>query len=643
MSAIAGILNFHEGPVTTEDSGKMMRSLRRYPADDIQVWHSRSIFFGCHAQWITPESVHEQLPYYDEQNKLAITADAIIDNRSELFHRLQIEPTRQTHISDSELILKAYRKWGKETPNYLVGDFAFVIWDERAQLLFGARDLFGSRTLYFYETQQRFSFCTAIHPLFTLPNVKKELNEAWLSEYLAIPGLMDSTDVFSTVYKDVKQLPPAHSITVVDGKTTLVHYGTPLSEEKLKFKSNTDYEEALREVFQQAVDARIRTHRQVGAQLSGGLDSGSVVSFAARSLHEERRSLHTYSFIPDQDFVDWTGRTSVANESPFIQATIDHIGNISSNYLNFPNKTPLTEIDDFLEILESPYKFFENSIWVKGFYEYASQRDIGVLLTGAKGNYTISFGSAVDYYAILLQRFQWIRFHQEFKSFSRSLGIGRSRLLPKLMKHAFPFMDTSKKRSDEADIPYLIHPDLAKRTRVYERLQDYDVGFKESSVNFLNEREDYFLNLAALSLQGTCSTKLSLQHAVWERDPTCDLRVVRFCLSLPHEQFVQNGMGRSLIRRSTEFYLPDKVRLNHRTRGIQGVDWIHRMAPSWSSFIAELHKLCEDRHVSGLFNVPWIRETIAKLGNSPRPELALDLNIRSLVRSIIVYRFIQKF
>ena len=82
--------------------------------------------------------------------------------------------------------------------------------------------------------------------------------------------------------------------------------------------------------------------------------------------------------------------------------------------------------------------------------------------------------------------------------------------------------------------------------------------------------------------------KLSLRYSLWKRDPTNDLRVVRFCFSVPEEQYVQNGLDRALIRRATENVLPDEVRLNQQIRGIQGADWVHRMIPYWNTFIDEV-------------------------------------------------------
>ena len=117
MSAIAGILCYNEETVSIEDSIKLMQALQRYPADDVQTWQSGPVFLGCHAQWITPESVHERLPYYDGLNRLAITADAIIDNREELFNRLQVDHDRRKGMTDSELIILAYLKWEKGSPS----------------------------------------------------------------------------------------------------------------------------------------------------------------------------------------------------------------------------------------------------------------------------------------------------------------------------------------------------------------------------------------------------------------------------------------------------------------------------------------------------------------------------------------------
>ncbi|WP_308638140.1 asparagine synthase-related protein [Paenibacillus silvisoli] len=646
MSAIAGILNFSEETVPNEDGSKLMQALQGYPADDVRTWHGGPVFLGCHAQWITPESVRERLPYYDKQIGLAITADAIIDNRDELFNRLQIDASRRKDMTDSELILSAYLKWGKEAPSYLIGDFAFVLWDEKKRLLFGARDLLGSRTLYLHRQAGKLAFCTAVHPLFAVSGAAKTLNESWFAEFLAIPVILDSVDVSGTVYRAIEQLPPAHRMTVENGKVALEQYAAlEPPRERLRLKSDGEYVEAFRDVFRTAVASKLRTFRKVGASLSGGLDSGAVIGFAAEPLRKEGKCLHTYSYVPSPDFVDWTPRSMMADESPHIQATVRHVGNIAHNGLDFPDRNPYGEIDDLIGLLEAPYKFFENSFWIKGILEAARQDGVGVLLTGARGNYSVSWGPAVDYYAMLLKRLRWFHFYRELKQYGSEMKVRRSRLLRIIGKQAFPFMARSYYAgTSKGDMgPHLIHPDLAARTQVFERLKHHDVGLSGgTSFDEFEARTYQFANLANSSHQGTSISKFSLRYGVWERDPTADPRVVRFCLSVPIDQYVRNGMDRSLIRRATESYLPDKVRLNQRVHGVQGADWIHRIIPVWHLVIEELRMLSRDPAASPYLNVDQIKASLERVGRSPKPEHAYDADARLLMRSLIAYRFLKQ-
>ncbi len=646
MSAITGIYHLDENPASIEHGKSLMEALQQYPADDIQTWHNEKIFLGCHAQWITPESIGERLPYYDPERQLAITADAIIDNRVELFENMHVEHERRKIMTDSELILLAYQKWGEETPKYLIGDFAFMIWDERKCLLFGARDFSGSRTLHYYHNQRRFAFCTIIQPLFSLPYIEKQLNEQWLAEFLAIPGMFETVDTSTTVYNHIKQVPPSHTISVVDGKVTLSRYSTLTAGEQLKLKSNEEYEEAFRDVFQSAVTARLRTFRNVGAQLSGGLDSGSVVSFAAGALRKENKRLHTFSYVPEHHFVDWTPKYLLADERAFIQSTVEHVGNITDHYLDFEGKSPLSEVNDWIETLEMPYKFFENSFWTKGIYERAHQEGIGIVLSGARGNYTISWGPALEYYANLFKKMKWFRLYNELHLFSANIGAKKSRIMSMVAKRAFPSINRIFSPNDSYHFPLLINPSLAQRTNVFAKLQEHGVhvtGSSGVSVSEYEHRKKHFEQLFFWNKNGTLGTKLSLRYSLWDRDPTNDIRVIRFCLSLPLEQYVQNGFGRALIRRSTKNFLPDKVRLNQRISGVQGADLVHRMIPYWSTFIEELQLLSKDPRVSEFLDVQVIKNAISKVGENPRPEYAFDVDLKILMRSLIFYRFIKKF
>jgi asparagine synthase (glutamine-hydrolysing) len=649
MSAIVGIYQSNNEPILSEHSQGIMNKLSQFPANDIQQWNRGNVFFGCHAQWITPESIDEQLPYYDSERKVAITADAIIDNRVELFDQLQVDKELRKTMPDSQLIVLAYQKWGEEVTKYLIGDFAFVIWDEKKQLLFAARDFSGARTLYFYHDHNCFAFSTTIEPLFTLPYIKKELNEEWLAEFLAIPNIVESVDMLSTPYKTIHQIPPSHCLTVKDGKITLRRYSKIEVKETLKFSSNEEYEETFKEVFQRAVTDRLRTFGKVGSHLSGGLDSGSVVSFAANILKNEDKILHTYSYVPESNFVDWTEPYYVPDERPFIKETVNHVGNIHDQYLDFPDKSPISEIDDFLAIMEMPYKFFENTFWLKGISEKAQQDGVKVLLNGARGNHSISWGSlnlTYQYYSKLMRQVNWIRLYRELDAYCKNFKTGKKVMIPFVAKKAFTILNhKSTKHQNGYHFPMFINPSLANKTKIFSKLSDYGMNITGSSNidNLTEYRKQYYQNLYVWNKSGVANTKLSLRYNLWDRDPTNDIRVIKFCLSLPEEQYVLGGMERSLIRRATKGILPERVRLNQNRRGIQGADTIHRMTSKWREFRDELSKMSQDSLLSDYVDMNVIKNSCEKMGDEPRPEMVYEDEFKILTRSLITYRFLKKF
>jgi len=645
MSAIAGILQLAEEPLDRKSGPRMMEALRRYPADAARSWQTDRLFLGCHAQWITPESVSEELPYYDPVRGLAITADAILDNRPELFESLGVAKEDRSSLPDSLLILLAYERWGREAPRHLIGDFAFLLWDERSRLLFGARDFSGSRTLYYHRSDGRISFCTTIGPLLALPGVEKRPNEQWIADYLAIPTTVDATDCHSTVYLGIDQVPPSHSFVVADGKLRFAQYCEIVPNAgALRLKSDEAYEEAFRDVFSTAVSACSRTRLQVGSQLSGGLDSSSVASFAARLLRSDNKRLHTFSYVPLDGFEDFTAAANrMADERPFIRQIVDYVGNLEPRYLSFPDKSPLTEVDDWLDLLEMPYKYFENSFWIKGIFEEAGRSGIGVLLNGQRGNWSVSWGPALDYQSRLIRRFRWLRFAREYWLFCANHGARKGNVLGLVAMKAFPGIAARLVPGADSEPPALIRPEFSRRSGVAERLRQYGLSRWGSPLrNAYDVRADLYRRLFYWGINGASQTRLSLRNRVWGRDPTNDLRVIRFCLSLPDDQFVRDGVDRRLIRRSTAGYLPNKVRFNRRVRGVQGADGVHRMLPRWPEFIGELHRMIEGPYAREYLDTGRLERSLALIRDNPRAELIFDDDFRLLMRGLIFCRFMER-
>jgi asparagine synthase (glutamine-hydrolysing) len=175
---------------------------------------------------------------------------------------------------------------------------------------------------------------------------------------------------------------------------------------------------------------------------------------------------------------------------------------------------------------------------------------------------------------------------------------------------------------------------------VQEKLRELEGD--ASSQTVYDIRRQHFQQPHIWNVNGTAATKLSLKYRVWDRDPTNDLRVINFCLSVPEGQYVQNGVDRSLIRRAMEGRLPDKVRLNQTRRGIQGADGITRMLPQWQMFLQELREMLQDPRTSSYLNHAGLAGCLDRLGSEPAPLLIFNTDFRLLTRGLVFYRFLKR-
>ena len=127
MSAICGIYHLDHKPLCIDTLGVGMDALADYGADGSDAWCAGAVGLGHQMTYTTPESLFERLPL--KMNNLVITADARLDNRESLCDLLDISHTDRGTITDSQLILYSYGKWGEDCPTHLLGDFAFAIWE----------------------------------------------------------------------------------------------------------------------------------------------------------------------------------------------------------------------------------------------------------------------------------------------------------------------------------------------------------------------------------------------------------------------------------------------------------------------------------------------------------------------------------
>jgi asparagine synthase (glutamine-hydrolysing) len=225
-----------------------------------------------------------------------VTLDGRIDNHAELRDELNIA---HAEAADSFLVAALFRRWGPDCFSKLIGDWAIALWSFSEQSLYLARDHAGTRTLYFEISPQRVLWSTLLETFLGRGNAV-ELDEAYAARYLSCLPLRDLTP-----YRGIRAVPPAHYLVVgLHGSARQRHW-EPTSKERIEYRSDLEYEEQFLSLFRQSVRRRTGAGAPILAELSGGMDSTSIVCVSDRMRAESGvvpgEFLDTISYFEDSE------------------------------------------------------------------------------------------------------------------------------------------------------------------------------------------------------------------------------------------------------------------------------------------------------------------------------------------------------
>lgn len=644
MSAICGIVFMNNGNIPSEMTESMTNKLREYKYDSCGTWLGKGAFLGSIVKHDTPESIFEKLPYRDIQSNLVITADAIIDNREQLLNLFNIPSEKWEETTDSKLILEAYLKWGEDSPKYLLGDFTFAIWNEKKKELFCARDHVGKRTFYYNFSSNIFTFGTTIKTILNI-NGKTKLNDMWIAEFLASDDLVQEFGCNDTVYENVMQLLPAHTLKINCSGMTFKRYWNPNDIKTLKLKNNEEYEEAFREVLFEAVECRLRSKGNIGIMLSGGLDSGTVACIAAKKLSEEGKKIKGFSSVPMTEYRNILIDRYIPDETTYIDALAEKYNNIELNFCASEGINSYNSIENLLGILEQPYKIADNFFWVNELALKAAEAGCTTLLDGQFGNYTISFGDMNTYFFTKYRKGQVLSLLRQLYMYSKLHKMNYFEVLKYCIKLVIPqniFDFYSKLRGHDIAIGKSISIANEKLTidcNIDDRFQKLGLGKYYNMNKDFSQFKESLSEPFMYSQIGAAETKIALNNGITKRDPTRDKRVIEFCCSVPINQYIYKGQSRSLLRRAMKDILPDKVRLNYYSRGRQSADWIQRLRGDWDSIKNEISDLSEANNIKKYLDINMINNVLRELGHGPRDQ---DFEkVRIIITSIVFHKFID--
>ncbi|UPT77275.1 asparagine synthase-related protein [Sulfurovum sp. XGS-02] len=434
---------------------------------------------------------------------------------------------------DDKLLCLAYKKWGNLLTSNLDGEFAVVIYDSEKKHYFCARDPLGVKSLYFTKINGEYKFSSNIDELLNFPHVLKKPNLKSMRTML----YHRTVDYTATMYEGVYRLPPGHSMIIENGKEQIERYWYP---EKIKIDYSLTEDEAakkLTELFSKAVNNRVDNLEETAFEVSGGLDSSSVVSLLGQSIIPSKIDSYSMDFkglkCDEGIYVD-----SILKKYPL------HHQKISTGELDYLQAYSL----DRLYTMSPNWPITLTFAMALPMLKKMKQDGKKIVITGQGGDHLFTGTRYVLY--DLLRRFKFFTLYKELKVYSKPWGMIKAYIMrPLLGKKLIGFIKILLGRKDTN--PFFLEDndikDLSQSLRITNPIYKNDLDMITSTAysmimdgNFFHAAEDYF--------------------GIEYRHPYFDLELVEFALSLPPEMKYKQRTIKWILRKAMDGILPDKIR-----------------------------------------------------------------------------------
>jgi asparagine synthase (glutamine-hydrolysing) len=490
-------------------------------------------------------------PGLTQRRASIIAADVRLDEPG----ALAIMLGRDAPEAEDALLLAALQQFGSSGLGKVLGDFAFASWDTQSSRLFCGRDIFGIRPLaYVHQPGKLFAFASFPKALHGAGIVAKKVNEDALARRMVRNFRHDDS-----LIAGIKRLPPAHVIEVSEKSISLVRYWE-LDRAAVGTRKCSP-EAAARELRRQvdkAVSCRLPRTGEIGAHLSGGLDSSAIAVLAARQLREQGRALHAYSFL-DRHRND----IALEDETEFVKAVVEQEGDIDWTPIRRPAALPVLRYPMDSEMTSLDPDEPENAVCRR-----AEEQGVGLVLSGWGGDEGATFNGRGTL-AELFLRGRWRTLAHEISAIKRERGwpkshIFRGEVLSYVWNALLPaaVLNLAKR---------LIGKGATSETLLRESLSAMGglrlAASRAEGVNLVPDgRENRWRLMTSphITERTEVWAQIGARYGVAFAFPLLDRRVVEFSLSLPSEYFLRDGFRRRPFRDAMTNILPASVRLRHR-------------------------------------------------------------------------------
>jgi len=521
-------------PSYLEKAGKM---LVPYGPDAEGAYIKDNVGIRFYAFHTTRESRRETQPLITPSGNV-LSWDGRLDNRAELVPQLKNDLTRDS--TDVAIVAAAYEEWGTGSFARLIGDWAVSVWNPNTHSLVLAKDPLGARHLYYSFDQHQVTWSTILDPLVLFAERTFKLEEEYVAGWLSF---FPATHL--TPYVGIYAVPPSCHVLLEPGKRTVTKYWDFDPGKKIRYRADAEYEEHFRQVFAEAVRRRLRSDSPVLAELSGGMDSSSIVCMADQILAggaAETPRLDTISYYDDSE-PNWNERPYFTKVEEKRGRTGCHINVRSQECFEF-------ESGSFTATPGSGGRPSEAS---RQFAAYLNSHGNRVVLSGVGGDeVTGGVPTPTPELQDLLARARFRALSHQLKLWSLNkrkpwfllLFEAVRRFLPESLigipKHKWlaPWLDREFVRRNREPLR-----GYERRLKLFGSLPSY-----QDNLNTLN----------MLRRQMHCAA-LSSAPPFEKRYPYLDRKLLEFLYGIPRTQLVRPGQRRSLMRRALAGIVPEDL------------------------------------------------------------------------------------
>ena len=636
MTAIAGIWRRQGPDNAARCCAQMLTAQHLYGPDTTDQWDNGTMACGRALYRLLPEDRYDQQPLVGGGGRFVLVADIRLDTREEL---LAVLGRSGEPLCDAAVLLAAYERWGEEVVDHLVGDFAFALFDLDRRRIVLARDPLGQRPLHYHIAPNFFAFASMPKGLHALPEIPRSPDPDRVAEFVVLMPEWGSRSYF----KDICRVEPGHVAVIDTAGISTYRYWNPSPPSRQKLKPEA-FAEGLRDHMDRAVKSRLRgADKLAGTHLSAGLDSSIVTATAARWMAGTNGRIAAFTAVPRKGFVmpaDAVGR--IWDEGPKaaeLAATQDNIEHI---LVAGDASQPLDNLDRYFYLFEQPVRDLPNGIWYCAINDAARRQGIHVFLPAYMGNLTFSY-NGLERFAEDFWTLRWLSWLREGHAMVRSGQMQWSGVLDASIGPYTPptlrrWLKLRLGRQGLNLAAYSgIHPDQVTRLAEMAKERDLDFSYRPRTDGFstriwaLRRIDTGNVNKGTLGGWG-------LDH----RDPTTDRRLVEFCLSAPADQFLRNGVTRSLARRAFTDRVPAEI-LDEKLRGYQAADWYEGVQKSQAQILSEVRHLEDCEGIGEVLDLPRLRRLAENWPKDGWHDAAIEMSYRLLlIRAIAVGSFLRK-